>query len=47
MARFDEIAHREDSPGVYGVHPTFPHGGDYRLCLTILPPPFPVAGDPI
>jgi hypothetical protein len=46
MARFDEIAHREDSPGVYGVHPTFPHGGDYRLCLTILPPPFPVAGDP-
>ncbi len=37
MARFDEIAHLEDVPGVYGVHPTFAHGGDYRLCLTILP----------
>jgi hypothetical protein len=35
MARFDEIAHREGIPGVFGVHPVFPHGGDYRLCLTI------------
>ena len=46
MARFDEIAHREESPGLYGVHPTFPHGGDYRLCLTILPPELPMPGDP-
>jgi len=38
MARFDEMAHPEDIVGVYGVHPTFAHGGDYRLCLTILPP---------
>jgi hypothetical protein len=38
MPRFDEIAHREGVPGVYGVHPTFPHGGDYRLCITLLPP---------
>ena len=38
MPRFDEIAHREGVPGVYGVHPTFPHGGDYRLCLTLMPP---------
>ena len=38
MPPFDEIAHREGVPGVYGVHPTFPHGGDYRLCITLLPP---------
>ncbi len=37
MPRFDEIAHREAVPGDYGVHPTFPHGGDYRLSLTLLP----------
>jgi hypothetical protein len=46
MAHYDEVAHREESPGVYGVHPTFPHGGDYRLCLTILPPELPMPGDP-
>lgn len=46
MARFDEIAHREDVVGEYGVHPTFPHGGDYRLCLTILPPEIQAIGDP-
>jgi hypothetical protein len=46
MARFDEIAHGEGIPGVYGVHPTFPHGGDYRLCLTILPPEIQPIGDP-
>lgn len=39
MRGFSEIAHREGIPGVFGVHPTFPHGGDYRLCLTLLPPP--------
>lgn len=47
MARFDEVAHREGIPGVYGVHPTFPHGGDYRLCLTILPPEVQPVGDPL
>ena len=36
MPKFDEIAHSEAIPGVFGVHPVFPHGGDYRLCLTIL-----------
>src|SRR5262245_47053839 len=46
MPRFDEIAHREDVVGVFGVHPTFPHGGDYRLCLTILPPEVQPIGDP-
>jgi len=38
MARFEELAHREDVPGVYGVHPTFPHGGDFRFCIALLPP---------
>jgi len=46
MPRFDEIAHREGVPGVYGVHPTFPHGGDYRLCITLLPPPEQAAMTP-
>ena len=46
MPRFDELAHREGIPGVYGVHPVFPHGGDYRLCLTILPPEIQPVGDP-
>ena len=46
MPRFDEIAHREGIPSVYGVHPVFPHGGDYRLCLTILPPEIQPVGDP-
>ena len=41
MPKFDELAHREGIPGVFGVHPVFPHGGDYRLCLTILPPEIP------
>ncbi len=46
MAKFDEIAHREGIPGVFGVHPVFPHGGEYRLCLTILPPEVQPVGDP-
>jgi hypothetical protein len=46
MARFDELAHREGIPGVYGIHPVFPHGGDYRLCLTVLPPEIQPVGDP-
>ena len=44
MPGFTEIAHREGIPGVFGVHPTFPHGGDYRFCLTLVPPPVPLAG---
>jgi hypothetical protein len=46
MARFEEIAHREGVPGVYGVHPTFPHGGDYRFCITLLPPSEQLAVNP-
>jgi hypothetical protein len=46
MAAFSEIAHREGIPGVWGVHPTFPHGGDYRLCITLVPPAAAVAGRP-
>jgi len=46
MPRFDEIAHREGIPGVFGIHPTFPHGGDYRLCLTVLPPEIQPVDDP-
>jgi hypothetical protein len=46
MARFDEIAHREGVPGVYGVHPTFPHGGDYRFCISLLPPSEQIAMTP-
>ena len=45
MPKFDEIAHSEGIPGVFGVHPVFPHGGDYRLCLTILSQ-LPSPGDP-
>jgi hypothetical protein len=46
MGRFGEIAHREGVPGVYGVHPTFPHGGDYRFCITLLPPAEQLAMNP-
>ena len=46
MPKFDEIAHSEGIPGVFGAHPVFPHGGDYRLCLTILSSQLPSAGDP-
>jgi hypothetical protein len=46
MPRFDELAHREGIPGLFGVHPTFPHGGEYRLCLTVLPPEIQPVGDP-
>ena len=38
MARFDEIAHAEGVVGDYGFHPTFAHGGEYRVTLTLLPP---------
>jgi hypothetical protein len=36
MPKFDEIAHPEGIPGEYGVHPTFPHGGAYRLRISSL-----------
>ncbi len=35
MAAFEEAAHSEGSPGVYGVHPDFQHGGRYRLVLSL------------
>ncbi len=55
MAHITETAHPEGVPGEYGVHPVFPHGGDYRLQLFITPPgaaEFPVVfplqvGDPL
>jgi hypothetical protein len=37
MPAFDELAHDEGVAGEYGAHPTFAHGGDYRLTLTLLP----------
>jgi hypothetical protein len=33
-----ETSHPEGVPGDYGLHPTFAHGGEYRLRLTIEPP---------
>jgi hypothetical protein len=41
MPKLIEIAHPEGVPGDYGIHPTFPHGGAYRLSMRIHPP----AGD--
>ncbi len=37
MPRITEAAHAESVPGDYGVHPTFAHGGEYRLALSITP----------
>ncbi len=37
MPKISEIAHAEGVPGDYGVHPTFTHGGEYRLTLTVSP----------
>jgi len=37
MPQFTETAHAEPAPGDYGIHPTFAHGGDYRLRITIEP----------
>ncbi len=42
MPKIVETAHPEGVPGDYGVHPTFPHGGEYRLRLHIVP----IAGEP-
>jgi hypothetical protein len=30
MPKFAEAAQAEDTPGDYGIHPTFAHGGEYR-----------------
>lgn len=38
MAKLTETGHAEGVPGEYGVHPVFPHGGEYRLELFITPP---------
>ena len=37
MPAYREVAHPEDVPGVYGVHPTFAHAGEYRLRLSVAP----------
>ena len=31
MPQFTETAHAEPAPGDYGIHPTFAHGGEFRL----------------
>ncbi len=38
MPALTETAHPEGIPGEYGIHPFFPHGGDYLLTLHITPP---------
>lgn len=38
MPKVREIAHPEGVPGEYGLHPTFAHGGEYLLVLSIQPP---------
>jgi len=38
MPVYREQAHAEGVPGDYGVHPTFAHGGAYRLRLQVEPP---------
>jgi len=37
MPPFTETAHAEGTPGDYGIHPTFAHGGEFRIRLTIQP----------
>jgi hypothetical protein len=38
MPAYRETAHAEAAPGDYGVHPTFSHGGEFRLRISITPP---------
>jgi hypothetical protein len=38
MPALTETAHPEGIPGEYGIHPFFPHGGEYLLTLQITPP---------
>jgi hypothetical protein len=35
MPPFTETAHAEPAPGDYGIHPTFAHGGEFRLRITV------------
>jgi hypothetical protein len=35
MPVYTETAHPEPSPGDYGIHPTFAHGGDFRMRVTV------------
>lgn len=37
MPKFHEQAHVEGVPGDYGIHPTFAHGGEFQLFLTVKP----------
>lgn len=43
MPKLIETAHPEGVPGEYGIHPSFPHGGAYRLRMNVLS----TAGDEI
>jgi hypothetical protein len=38
MPKYEETAHPEGIPGEYGIHPTFSHGGEFRLRLAVNPP---------
>jgi len=38
MPAYNEVAHAESVPGDYGVHPTFPHGGNYSIRIRVTPP---------
>ena len=38
MPGFQETAHAESVPGDYGVHPTFAHGGEYLMRVSVKPP---------
>jgi hypothetical protein len=37
MPKFEETAHAEGIAGDYGIHPTFAHGGEYRLRINVPP----------
>lgn len=37
MPKAEELAHPEGVPGDYGLHPTFAHGGEYVLKLSVTP----------
>lgn len=38
MPKQEETAHAEGVPGEYGVHPIFPHGGEYLMRIAVKPP---------
>ena len=42
MPKFSETAHAEGTPGDYGIHPAFAHGGEFRLRVAV----HPLTGDP-